>query len=166
MSVRELEVPDAERMGALGARLARRAPARGLIWLQGQLGAGKTTLVRGLIRALGYSGTVRSPTYTLVEPYLAGAVRLYHIDCYRLTDPQELEDIGLRDYLGEEALCVVEWPEHGQGVLPEPDLLIRIEVRGEMRRVHLEARTSTGGRLLSGLDDDSLDRSSVRNEEA
>ena len=138
-------------MEALGARLAR-GFTPGIVYLQGELGTGKTTLVRGLLRGLGHHGKVRSPTYTLVEPYLLDAGTAYHLDLYRLGSAEELEWLGLRDMLGEQALLLVEWPERGVGVLPPPDLEIRIDYAGEGRVVNLHAATAAGERLLVMLD--------------
>lgn len=133
----ELVVNSAEEMEALGARLAAHYPT-GTIYLQGELGAGKTTLVRGWLRALGHQGKVKSPTYTLIEPYELAGRWIYHFDLYRLSDPQELENIGARDYFQLDTLCLVEWPERGGSQLPPPDLLITIEHRGEQRRARLD----------------------------
>jgi len=146
----KIEVADAAAMESLGAQLAQ-ARTAGIIYLKGDLGAGKTTLARGFLRALGYAGRVRSPTYTLIEPYPFDSWAVYHLDLYRLSDARELEDLGLRDLLEEQALLLVEWPERGSGVLPPADLLITIEHRGEGRRVTLEAATGTGQRLISPL---------------
>ncbi|KAA6185067.1 tRNA (adenosine(37)-N6)-threonylcarbamoyltransferase complex ATPase subunit type 1 TsaE [Thiohalocapsa marina] len=121
---------------ALGERLRGRA---GVVFLRGDLGAGKTTLVRGLLRALGHRGAVRSPTYTLMEPYAPGESRVFHLDLYRLGDPEELEYLGLRDLLDGEALLLVEWPERGAGVLPAPDLEILITHAPPGRQVLLRA---------------------------
>ena len=125
--------------------------ATGIIYLKGELGAGKTTLARGFLRALGHVGKVRSPTYTLVEPYPFEDGTVYHLDLYRLADASELEDLGLRDLLAERALLLVEWPERGSGVLPDADLLVIIEHRGESRRVTLEAATAMGQRIADSL---------------
>ncbi|HEB99295.1 MAG TPA: tRNA (adenosine(37)-N6)-threonylcarbamoyltransferase complex ATPase subunit type 1 TsaE [Thiotrichales bacterium] len=137
----ELRVEGEAAMEALGARLARCFPGGGLVLLRGDLGAGKTTLVRGLLRGLGYEGRVKSPTYTLVEPYDIGGRVVQHLDLYRLADPEELEWIGVRDLFGEDVLALVEWPERGAGVLPTPDLEIRIEHAGEARLLHFFPRS-------------------------
>jgi tRNA threonylcarbamoyladenosine biosynthesis protein TsaE len=138
-------------MEALGAQLAR-GFMPGIVYLQGELGTGKTTLTRGLLRGLGYQGKVRSPTYTLVEPYQVAQGTVYHLDLYRLGSPDELEWLGLRDMLGEQALLLVEWPGRGAGVLPAPDLEIHIEYAGEGREVILTAVSATGERMLGCLD--------------
>lgn len=145
-----LELTDAAATEALGARLAQSlVPA--IVYLQGDLGTGKTTLTRGLLRGLGHEGRVRSPTYTLVEPYrFAGGV-IYHLDLYRLADPEELEWLGLRDMLAEHALLLVEWPERGAGVLPPADLIITLEYSGSGRRVTLEAASAAGEQLLENV---------------
>ena len=148
-----LDLADAAAMEALGARLARSLSA-GIVYLQGELGTGKTTLVRGLLRGLGHTGKVRSPTYTLVEPYRFGDRAVYHLDLYRLASPEELEWLGLRDMLAEHALLLVEWPERGSGILPAADLTIAIAYAGEGRRVTLEAATAAGRQLLSQVEVD------------
>lgn len=145
------QAADAAAMEALGAQLAR-GYTPGIVYLAGELGTGKTTLARGLLRALGHAGKVRSPTYTLVEPYRLAAGTVYHLDLYRLAAPEELEWLGLRDMLAEQALLLVEWPERGTGVLPAADLEIRIDyLAGGGRLLTLEVRTEAGQRLLSGL---------------
>ena len=138
-------------MEALGAQLAR-GFTPGIVYLRGELGTGKTTLARGLLHGLGHQGKVRSPTYTLVEPYLLAAGTVYHLDLYRLGSAEELEWLGLRDMLGEQALLLVEWPERGAGVLPPPDLEIHIEYAGDGRLVNLHAASAAGERLLAALD--------------
>lgn len=145
----ELSVTDTAGMEACGAELARALPAGALVvHLQGELGAGKTTLARGVLRGLGYSGPVRSPTYTLIEPYEFPARTVYHLDLYRLGDPEELEWIGIRDLLDQHSLALIEWPERGLGVLPPADLEIRIDYRGPGRSVRLEARSPGGERVV------------------
>ncbi len=121
----EIEIPNEQEMEQLGARLAELFSAPLLVFLHGDLGMGKTTLARGLIRALGHSGNVKSPTYTLVEPYELASGTLYHFDLYRLCDPEELEFMGVRDYLSQ-SIALVEWPEQGAGMLPEADLELEI----------------------------------------
>jgi tRNA threonylcarbamoyladenosine biosynthesis protein TsaE len=147
----ERYLPDAETQGALGARLAGLLPPRLMVTLAGDLGTGKTTLVRGLLRGLGHSGPVRSPTFTLVEPYELDRVRVYHLDLYRLADPEELEYLGLRDMAGEEAVLLVEWPERGAGALPPVDLAVTLHYQPPGRRLVLTARSRTGARLLESL---------------
>jgi tRNA threonylcarbamoyladenosine biosynthesis protein TsaE len=128
-------------MEALGARLAAQCPS-GIVYLQGELGAGKTTLVRGWLRALGYQGKVKSPTYTLIEPYDLSGRHIYHFDLYRLTDPHELENLGARDYFRPDSLCLIEWPERGGSLLPSPGLRIAIKHQGVQRRVWLEGHVA------------------------
>ena len=137
---------------AFGRRLAALAPPRLVIFLHGELGAGKTTLVRGFLHGLGHEGTVKSPTYTLVEPYALGHRHVYHFDLYRLADPEELEYMGIRDFFREDAVCLVEWAERGAGFLPTPDLDLQlIYERAGHRRLHLEADTHAGHHLLRQL---------------
>src|SRR3972149_3223174 len=114
-------------MEALGAKLAAQVGKVRLVNIHGPLGAGKTTLVRGMLHGLGHAGAVKSPTFTLVEPYTFGNLHFYHFDLYRLNDPGELEFLGLRDYLDDKGVCVVEWAERAQGVLPLPDVDVMIE---------------------------------------
>jgi tRNA threonylcarbamoyladenosine biosynthesis protein TsaE len=146
-----LTIASAENMEALGARLAHVCTGAALITLQGELGAGKTTLVRGLLRGLGHQGKVKSPTYTLVEPYELGDRRVYHFDLYRLAAAEELDDIGLRDYLDAEALCLVEWPERGAARLPASDLHVVLNYAGVARTVSLAAHSTRGLALLEAF---------------
>ena len=127
-----------EETEAFGAELFKSVPSKYLIFLHGDLGAGKTTLVRGFLRAAGYSGVVKSPTYTLVEEYTIGARKLFHFDLYRVVDPEELEWIGIRDYLEQDCVCFIEWPDKGKGFLPEPDSVITLTAQGEGRLLTME----------------------------
>lgn len=136
---------------ALGARLAARLQPGAILYLSGDLGAGKTTLTRGLLHALGHRGTVKSPTYTLVEPYQIGDWRLFHWDLYRLADPEELEFLGLRDQLDGQAVLLIEWPEQGRGELPAADVEIALSYAGAGRVCRLTALSSIGHALLADL---------------
>lgn len=130
-------LPDSNATEALGARLAPVLIHGGVVFLSGELGAGKTTLSRALLRAFGHTGAVRSPTYTLVEPYEIDGRPIYHLDLYRIADAGELEFLGLRDWLLPGRLLLVEWPERGQGFLPAPDLHLRLDYDGDGRRATL-----------------------------
>ncbi|MEE9327654.1 MAG: tRNA (adenosine(37)-N6)-threonylcarbamoyltransferase complex ATPase subunit type 1 TsaE [Cocleimonas sp.] len=125
-------------MMELGGKIAEQFTKGGIILLNGDLGVGKTTLVRGLLRHLGFQGIVKSPTYTLVEPYQFKQRMIYHFDLYRLGDPEELEYIGGRDYWQGDNLCLLEWPEKAQGYLPEEDLNMNIFHDGESRIVEIK----------------------------
>jgi len=136
---------------ALGAALAERLESGTSIHLQGDLGAGKTTLTRGLLRGLGYAGRVKSPTFAWVEVYKLSKLYLYHFDFYRLTSKDAWAKAGFREYFNQDAACVVEWPEHAHG-LPEPDLLISLQLDVPSgRRAALTAKTARGTNLLNRL---------------
>jgi tRNA threonylcarbamoyladenosine biosynthesis protein TsaE len=122
----------------MGRKLAECLSGRGVIFLRGPLGAGKTTLVRGLLNACGHVGSTKSPTYTIVEPYQVESRKFYHFDLYRIADPEELEYMGFRDYLDEEALCLIEWPEKGADFLPGADLEITLAYEDGARRISFE----------------------------
>lgn len=135
-----IDIPDELAMMKLGAAIAEQFSAGGVILLGGDLGAGKTTLVRGLLRSLGYQGIVKSPTYTLVEPYEINGRFIYHFDLYRLGDPEELEYMGGRDYWRSDALCLIEWPEMAKGYLPPADLDLHIAYPSHAHSPELEAK--------------------------
>ncbi len=146
-----LFLADEDAMVALGHRIAQVTAGSGLIFLEGDLGAGKTTLSRGIIRGLGHTGAVKSPTFTLVEPYEIGEVRAFHFDLYRLVDPEELEYMGIRDYFDEDALCLIEWPDKGTGFLPKPDLTITITPHESGRQLKLLPQSARGQSWCAAL---------------
>jgi tRNA threonylcarbamoyladenosine biosynthesis protein TsaE len=117
----------------LGAELFQSLESKSVVFLHGELGAGKTTLVRGYLRAAGYTGTVKSPTYNLVEEYTVAGQKLFHFDLYRLNDPEELEWVGISDYFNQDSVCFIEWPDKGKGFLPKPDVVITLSVQGQGR---------------------------------
>jgi len=179
----QLQIIDEEAMSGLGAQLAVLTGAGTIIYLDGDLGAGKTTLVRGFLRALGHQGAVKSPTFTIVEPYSldynklydynkleeylkldnklssvskdvgskSSSLKVYHFDLYRLEDPEELEYMGIRDYLDGQAIALIEWPEKGYGVLPKPDLTIKITHQVQGREVELLSQSENGAAIVSKL---------------
>ncbi|SFU64189.1 tRNA (adenosine(37)-N6)-threonylcarbamoyltransferase complex ATPase subunit type 1 TsaE [Halomonas korlensis] len=149
-----LRLDDENAQVAFGKCLGRALGGQGRVHLAGELGAGKTTLTRGLLRAHGYRGAVKSPTYTLVEPYELDDARIHHFDLYRLGDPEELEFIGGRDLLGDDALCIIEWPERGEGWLPPPDLSIELTIAGQGRQAKVGAKSEQGQRVLARLQAD------------
>lgn len=143
-----LKLPDEAATIALGQRLARGLAPGLVIYLRGDLGAGKTTLVRALLNALGYTGRVKSPTYTLVEPYQAGGLNLRHFDLYRFQDESEWEAAGFRDEFDGCNVCLVEWPEQAAGLLPQADLEIALQILPQGRIARLHALTETGKQCL------------------
>ena len=136
---------------ALGAALAPLLRPRLNIWLLGNLGMGKTTLTRGLLRALGHEGKVKSPTYTLIEPYVVSRLDLYHFDFYRFNSPDEYLDAGLDEYFAGEGVCMVEWPDKALPYLPSPDVEIRLEARENGRFVEISGNTEAGRTCVIGL---------------
>jgi tRNA threonylcarbamoyladenosine biosynthesis protein TsaE len=138
---------------ALGAALGRALDPGMVVYLSGDLGAGKTTLARGVLKGLGYAGRVRSPTFTLVEVYEFSRLYLYHFDFYRFGDPSELDEAGFREYFDPRSVCLVEWPEKAAG-LPPPDLHVTLRIAGPSRQAELEAHSETGERCLTRLEQD------------
>ncbi|HAE90714.1 MAG TPA: tRNA (adenosine(37)-N6)-threonylcarbamoyltransferase complex ATPase subunit type 1 TsaE [Idiomarina sp.] len=132
-------------------RLAQLAKAPLVIYLNGPLGAGKTALSRGFIQALGHAGAVKSPTYTLVEPYDLGDIAVYHFDLYRLADPEELEFMGIRDYFSQRSMSLIEWPERGEGWLPKADIVINVAYENEGRQLECIAHTPIGEHIVKQL---------------
>lgn len=147
----QVQLDNEEAQVAFGEALGQALEGRGLIFLEGDLGAGKTTLSRGILRAYGHQGAVKSPTYTLVEPYDLGGQRVYHLDLYRLADPEELEFMGARDVLEDTALVLVEWPSRGVGWLPSPDVRVVIDLTAQGRLASLTACSEQGERVLDML---------------
>jgi tRNA threonylcarbamoyladenosine biosynthesis protein TsaE len=120
-----------------------------VVFLQGDLGTGKTTMTRGMLIAYGHQGAVKSPTYTLVEPYELALGNIYHFDLYRLGDPEELEYMGIRDYFDAGNLCLIEWPKRGDGYLPRPDIILQLEVAVPGRNVGVTALSDTGQKIVT-----------------
>ena len=144
-------LPDDEATLALGARLALSVSPAMVIFLEGNLGAGKTTLSRGLLRGLGFAGRVKSPTYTLVEPYTVSNLYLYHFDLYRFNDASEWEDAGFRDYFNAESICLIEWADKAEGLLPVPDWIITLTPEHDGRLAHIQAFSEQGRTCLNRL---------------
>lgn len=130
-------------MEAFGAQLARDMTVPAVVCLEGELGAGKTTLVRGFLRELGYKGHVKSPTYTIVEPYEINGIKVYHFDLYRLASFEELEMMGFADYFDEDAICLIEWPQVAASYLPQRHIYCTIKVFDCMRQLRCDNRMLT-----------------------
>ncbi|MBI5911474.1 MAG: tRNA (adenosine(37)-N6)-threonylcarbamoyltransferase complex ATPase subunit type 1 TsaE [Betaproteobacteria bacterium] len=150
-SMLKMHLPDEAATRALGARLARVIEPGLFVYLHGDLGSGKTTLARGLLRGLGYQGRVKSPTYTLVELYTVSRLNLYHFDFYRFREPKEWCDAGFNEYFNDASVCLVEWPEKAAGLLPVADLGIAFAFAGDGRDLEIRAGTESGEACLNRL---------------
>ncbi|MGP4932489.1 tRNA (adenosine(37)-N6)-threonylcarbamoyltransferase complex ATPase subunit type 1 TsaE [Pseudoalteromonas nigrifaciens] len=135
----------------MGNRIAAIIEQGAVIYLHGDLGAGKTTFTRGILQGFGHTGKVKSPTYTLVEPYELERANVYHFDLYRLGDPEELEYMGIRDYFSAQAICVVEWPEKGGEFIPVPDLNITLSYVGDERNIVINSASERGSVIIEKL---------------
>jgi len=133
---------------AAGAQLAAHLQSGLTIYLHGDLGAGKTTFVRGLLHGLGHSGKVKSPTYTLVEPYVISRFNIYHFDLYRFSGPEEWEAAGFRDYFNPQTICLVEWPEKAGDLIPQADMDIILQPRDDGRMLQVRANSSLAEQCL------------------
>lgn len=151
----EIKLVDENATIALGKKLAeivKHEVNQGIVvYLNGDLGAGKTTMTRGFVQGMGHTGHVKSPTYTLVEPYELPPWQVYHFDLYRLADPEELEYMGIRDYFNGNSCSFIEWPEKGQGMIREADFIINLSYSGEQRIAQLVGGTVLGEQVLSAL---------------
>jgi tRNA threonylcarbamoyladenosine biosynthesis protein TsaE len=148
-----LQIASPQQQEELGAALAQILPRGVVIYLQGELGTGKTTLTRGFMRGRGHHGAVKSPTYTLMEPYELESGRCFHLDLYRLGSARELEYLGIRDLLEGDATLLVEWPERGEGMLPEADIMVKIGYQDGGREVEISAASPDNAKLLKMLPD-------------
>lgn len=142
---------DEEETVAIGKAIGRGLGGKGSVFLKGDLGTGKTTLCRGILRAMHHEGAVKSPTFTLVEPYDLAEGQVFHFDLYRLSSPDELEYIGVDDYFANNNLCLVEWPERAIDHLPNADLLIELFVAGRSRRIKVVANSEHGKQVVEQL---------------
>jgi tRNA threonylcarbamoyladenosine biosynthesis protein TsaE len=147
------EIAGEHAMVAFGVLIGQALSVGSKVFFRGDLGSGKTTLCRGILRAWGHNGVVKSPTYTLVEPYSCRTVDIYHFDFYRLNDPEELEFMGIRDYFDNQNICLIEWPEQGGYMIPEADLDIFLEQLDQRRKIKLVACGIRGRDILSKIRD-------------
>ncbi|OOF57951.1 tRNA (adenosine(37)-N6)-threonylcarbamoyltransferase complex ATPase subunit type 1 TsaE [Rodentibacter genomosp. 2] len=149
-------IPDESTMLRFGKKLAEtilkcHTERAVILYFNGDLGAGKTTLTRGMVQGLGFQGNVKSPTYTLVEEYNITGKMIYHFDLYRLADPEELEFMGIRDYFAKDSICLIEWAEKGDGILPPADLFVNIDYYDDARNITLIAQNALGEQIIQQL---------------
>ena len=160
-------IPNEEQMLLFGAKIANTVIPGTVLFFQGELGAGKTTLVRGFLRGLGYEGIVKSPTYTIVESYFLNNIKIFHFDLYRLADPEELEYIGFKDYFTPDAICLVEWPERAAEILFKPTVCCNISVpeQGEGRNIVLVATSNAGNEIVKRIQESETQKNVKNNSE-
>jgi len=144
-----ISVASEEELVACGEQLGKALNGGLVVYLRGGLGAGKTTFSRGVLHAFGHQGPVKSPTYTLVEPYEFSDCTVYHFDLYRIADPEELEFMGIREYFDENSVCLLEWPEKGEGVIPKPDVELTIEKRKQTRYLQFSGESEKGQAVVA-----------------
>lgn len=147
----EQEVYGEEAMEKLGEAFSSLLHVGGVVYLEGDLGMGKTTLTRGILHGLEYKGPVKSPTYTIVESYELEGLEVFHFDLYRMKNAEELEYMGIRDYFTGRSLCLIEWAEIGKSVLPEADIIVSLSLIKQGRYVSLESKTEKGNSILNSL---------------
>jgi tRNA threonylcarbamoyladenosine biosynthesis protein TsaE len=147
-SISIMIIASEEELLQIATTLAKVSVTPLVINLKGPLGAGKTTFSRGFMAGLGYIGKVKSPTYTLVETYHLSSVAVHHFDLYRIHDPEELELMGVRDYFNNHSICLIEWPEQGSGYLPEPDIVVSIEILAKGRSIQFFSCSTLGKKML------------------
>jgi tRNA threonylcarbamoyladenosine biosynthesis protein TsaE len=151
VNTKHVFLADEDAQLAFAADIARYCEPGTIIFLTGDLGSGKTTFVRGFLRQLGHSGVVKSPTYTLVEPYRIDQQNVFHFDLYRLADPEELEYAGGRDYFDDESICLIEWPEKAEGCLPKADILCALSYQNQGRQAEISAVSDKGALILQSI---------------
>jgi tRNA threonylcarbamoyladenosine biosynthesis protein TsaE len=148
---KKVMIENEQQMLALAKRLAKVCDPPLVVYLSGELGAGKTTFSRGFLEGLGYQGRVKSPTYTLVEHYPFSNLQVFHFDLYRIHDPQELELMGIRDYFTEKSLCLIEWPEQGGSYLHSPDIQINFIIEHSGRRLEFSTLSEHGDKIVQKM---------------
>jgi tRNA threonylcarbamoyladenosine biosynthesis protein TsaE len=147
----EMIINDEDELRKVGSALATVCRPPLVIYLLGPLGAGKTTFSRGFLAGMGYEGRVKSPTYTLVEPYHLEHAHVFHFDFYRIHDSEELELMGIRDYFNEQSICLIEWPEQGVGYIPKPDVVCTLTIENDRRRLELKSHSAQGTQILNNF---------------